>query len=454
MNLENIHRIYFLGIGGIGMSALARYFLYQGKEVFGYDRVETKLTQKLVNEGAEITYQEDEKEVPSNIDIVVYTPAISNDSPIYRAFKDKVPILKRAQMLGLISENSFSIGIAGTHGKTTTSCILTHILKSSEKDCSAFLGGIATNYNSNAVFADSGNNMVLEADEFDRSFLHLKPQIGLITSTDADHLDIYGSAVELENSFNDYIKKITENGTLVYKEGLQLEIPDNIKSYSYAIDKEADAVASDIRIIDGLYVFDLRFKEQTITNIKFGLAGRHNVENALGAATVALEMGVQPEELKSALNSFNGIKRRFEKIYSSDDVVYIDDYAHHPTEIAACVESAKELYPNKKITGVFQPHLYSRTRDFENEFAQSLSLLNEVILLEIYAAREEPIAGVSSSMLLRKIKVEGAKVVQANELVNELENRKIQVLLTMGAGDIDRLVNPIKNALLEGRILN
>ncbi|MBL4624899.1 MAG: UDP-N-acetylmuramate--L-alanine ligase [Flavobacteriales bacterium] len=448
MSLEKINKVYFLGIGGIGMSALARYFNSIGKEVLGYDKTETVLTNQLEKEGISVHYNDSPESIPSSIDLVVYTPAVPNDLNEFKhCWNNGYTMKKRSEVLGMITDESFTLAVAGTHGKTTTSSILAHLLKQSV-GCNAFLGGIAKNYNSNVLLSPEAENTVVEADEYDRSFLTLYPNMAIITSMDADHLDIYGDHSKLTESFELFANQIRQGGALILNKKLEDKLSPACDVITYSITEKADYYLENIEIIDGNYVFSVQAQSGLISDIKFGLPGRHNVENAIAAVAVADQLKVSHQGIKSALESFKGIKRRFEYIIKKHDLVYIDDYAHHPEELKATISSVKELYPENKITGVFQPHLYSRTRDFADEFAKSLDLLNEVILLDIYPAREEPIEGITSEMLLRKVTIKNKSISTKTELVAELKQRKIEVLLTMGAGDIDKLVDPIKNELL------
>ena len=448
MSLEKINKVYFLGVGGIGMSALARYFNSIGKKVLGYDKAETVLTNQLEKEGISVHYTDSPEMIPTDVDLVVYTPAIPHDLAEYKHCWDNgYTMKKRAEVLGMITDESFTLAVAGTHGKTTTSSILAHLLKQSV-GCNAFLGGISKNYNSNVLFTENTENTVVEADEYDRSFLTLHPNMAIITSMDADHLDIYGDHSKLLESFELFSNQIRPGGALILNKKLEDKLSPICDVITYSITEKADYYLDNIEIIDGNYVFSVQAQSGLISDIKFGLPGRHNVENAIAAVAVADQLKVSHQEIKSALESFKGIKRRFEYIIKQHDLVYIDDYAHHPEELKATISSVKELYPENKITGVFQPHLYSRTRDFSDEFAKSLDLLNEVILLDIYPAREQPIEGVTSEMLLRKVTIKNKMVSTKTELVAELKQRKLEVLLTMGAGDIDKLVEPIKNELL------
>ncbi|HET6245586.1 MAG: UDP-N-acetylmuramate--L-alanine ligase [Bacteroidetes bacterium] len=460
MNLNNFHNVYFIGIGGIGMSALARYFHALGKNVSGYDKTSTKLTDSLALEGIAINF-EDSMEVVlhqivnSDIDkvLVVYTPAVPKGHKQLNYFTDKgFTVKKRSEVLGEITRGSFTIAVAGTHGKTTTSCLLAHIFKHSGKDCCAFMGGISVNYNSNIILPTVPGKetiTIVEADEYDRSFLTLHPDIAIITSMDADHLDIYGEARFLEESFNLFAAQIKPNGNIIYRKQLPLIPPGNASVETYSVNSEADYYADNIRMENESFSFDFISSAASIKNISFNMPGRHNIENAVAASAAAILAGIEPQQVKIALESFRGVKRRFEYIVKSEEFVFIDDYAHHPEELKACIAAVKELYPNKRITGVFQPHLFSRTNDFADAFAESLDLLDDCILLDIYPARELPLAGVSSQMLLDRMKIQEKKLVQKQDLVTELKKRKPQVLLTLGAGDIDKLVEIIGRQLQE-----
>lgn len=453
MKLEDFKNIYFVGIGGIGMSAIARYFHSIGKNVFGYDRTSTKLTGELLEEGIKITFEDDLDTIPNDFlnkekTLVVFTPAIPKDHQQLSYFKlNSYTIMKRSQVLGLLSDDLNGIGIAGTHGKTTVSTITAHIFYNSKMGCNAFLGGISRNYQSNLLLSKDSPWVILEADEFDRSFLQLHPKIALITSMDADHLDIYGDKSELEKSFQEYAGQIKQDGILVHKKGLHLE---NIKveKYTYSLDEVADFYAKNLTLVEGFYEFDLVHPQGVFEKLKFSYPGKINVENAIGACSVAILGGVKEEEIRAALSSFEGVRRRFDYQIRKDKLVFIDDYAHHPKELKESISSVRAIYPNKKITGVFQPHLYTRTRDFAEGFAESLSLLDEVILLDIYPARELPIEGVSSEMIMKNITVPVCTC-SKEELIDLLEQKDLEVLLTLGAGDIDKLVEPIKNMLIE-----
>jgi UDP-N-acetylmuramate--alanine ligase len=448
MELVNIKRVYLVGIGGIGMSGLARYFRHLGCVVCGYDKTSTELTSELHNEGIPVIF-DDRKDwiprifqTPDESTLIIYTPAIPKDSEVLNFFKDKgFELFKRSQVLGIISKGMFTVAVAGTHGKTTTSTMIAHILKDSGIDCSAFLGGISSNYHSNVLYGKN-NIVVVEADEYDRSFLTLHPDIAIITSMDADHLDIYGDHAHLTESFKLFASQIKPGGKLIHKKDLPLET-----GFTYAVDADADASASNIRIENGDFYFDFKNSNTSVTNIKQGIAGLHNIENAVAAIEASLLLKVSPGAIKSALGSFKGVKRRFEYIIKNDHQVYIDDYAHHPEELKACIRSVKKLYPDKKLTTIFQPHLYTRTRDFADGFAEALDLSDELLILDIYPARELPIAGVNAEMILARMKMANKRRCGKREAIEIVKNEKPELLLTVGAGDIDQLVQPLKQAL-------
>ncbi len=450
--LNKIQHIYLIGIGGIGMSALARYFAQQGKSVAGYDRVSTELTQELEATGINIHYSDDVNLIPGGFEnpeatLVIFTPAVPRSHSELMHFRTNgFDVLKRSEVLGELSKSYQTIAVAGTHGKTTTSSIIAHLLRSSSKDCNAFLGGISSNYNTNLLTSTSSNLMVVEADEFDRSFLTLSPDVAIITSVDADHLDIYGSSDEMLNSFKAFSERVTVNGTLIYRFGLPFK-DSSRRSFTYSVSEESDYYTSQLSIKDGQYHFNLHSPSATLENVSFGMPGLHNVENAVAAFAAVDQLGLTEEEIRNGLATYKGVKRRFDVHINTDKLVYIDDYAHHPTEISACIGSVRELFPGRKVKGIFQPHLFSRTKDHMSEFATSLSALDEVTLLDIYPAREEPIAGITSSVLLDKITITQKELSSKQEVVDSLSPAEIDVLLTMGAGDIDQLVSPIKKKL-------
>lgn len=441
------HIIYFLGIGGIGMSALARYFMAKGYQVHGYDRTETTLTSALEKEGMVIHYQENIALIPDKTGLIIYTPAIPSSNTEFKYLQiSGIRMMKRAEVLGMLSSEYKTIACAGTHGKTTTSTMTAYLLQQSEVGCQAFLGGIGRNFNSNLLLSETSAFMVAEADEYDRSFLQLHPYIAIITSIDSDHLDIYGTHNEIEKAFSSFTKNILPEGTLILKKGLEnsLHISEGCNVFTYAVNESADFSATDLSIENGLYHFNLNYPNGKIENLTLGIPGFYNVENAVAAIAAALLAGVAPEEICSGLPKFKGVERRFDIRYNHNNKVYIDDYAHHPEELNACIHSAKAMFPGRKLTGIFQPHLFTRTRDFAAEFAKSLSALDEVILLPVYPAREQPIPGIDSQMLLSLIDHNNKQLVQKSDFPACLSGKNTEVLLTMGAGDIDTLVGPIE----------
>lgn len=448
MTIDNFKNIYFIGIGGIGMSALARHFKVLGKNVSGYDKTETHLSKELESQGIKITYEDSLETIesiylnPENT-LIVITPAIPNNHLQLNHFLNNSFVLKkRAEVLGLITKDTYCFAVAGTHGKTTTSAILAHILFQSGVDVTSFLGGILENYNSNLV-GNGKTVSVVEADEFDRSFLHLHPDTACITSIDADHLDIYGDKNSIEQTFLEFSQKIENTKNLF----TPLLVP--FQSEKIGINEKADIIANNITIEEGSYVFDINYYDEIINNVKFSLPGRHNLSNALMAFSMAKNYGVENSKIINALESFKGIKRRFSYIIKSEKLTFIDDYAHHPTEINAVFQAVTELYPNKKVLAVFQPHLFSRTRDFIDDFAKSLSQFENLFLMEIYPARELPIDGVNSNWLLEKITSKNKKIVSKVSLINEIINENIEVLVTIGAGDIGEMILDIKDNLLK-----
>jgi len=444
VNLENIHNIYFVGIGGIGMSAIARYFAVNGKRVAGYDKTPSHITLGLEELGVKIHFDDRLKNIPiSFLDktktLVVYTPAVSkNHTELNYFLENNFSVLKRAEILGKITENTFCLAVSGTHGKTTTSAILGHIMF--QEKATSFLGGIAENYNSNLILGEDKVSVV-EADEFDRSFLQLSPNIACVTSMDADHLDIYGEVAALEESFVAFTNKVS--GTLIIAKGLPLE------GLTYAVNEDANYKAFNVKIESGKYIFDVQTPSKIIRNIEFYLPGNHNVMNALAALAMADVYGISLESIKLSLSTFKGVKRRFSYKIKTNDFVLIDDYAHHPTEINAVENSIREMYPNEKVLVVFQPHLFSRTRDFIDDFAIALSKFDEVLLLDIYPARELPIAGVNSEWLFNKIKNKHKKLTQKNNLVKDIKNSSSNVVVMLGAGDIGMMIDEVTNQLLK-----
>lgn len=446
MNLKDIHNVFFIGIGGIGMSALARYFKYIDKNVVGYDKTMTPITDELVNYGISVHFEDEINQIPESCKqrentLVIYTPAVPSTHSQLQFFRNNgFEIKKRSEVLGIITRDTFCFAVAGTHGKTTTSCILAHLLKETNTPLTAFLGGISEDFNSNFVL-EGTEYSVVEADEFDRSFLQLSPDVACITSMDADHLDIYGTNEELQQSFKDFVQKIKPNGMLLVRNGLPL------KGVTYGIEDSSDYCIENILIEHGTYIFDLITPTEVLEQVCFNKPGRHNLLNGLAAFAMAVQAGSPPHRLAKALGTFKGVERRFSYQIQDSDFAFIDDYAHHPTEISAVYEAIKEMHPNEEITAVFQPHLFSRTKDFADDFAKSLSKFDVILLLEIYPAREEPIKGITSAWLLDKIDNPKKKLVSKSNLINEIKNCKTGVLVTMGAGDIGLEIPKIKKEL-------
>ena len=452
INLSSYKSIYFLGIGGIGMSALARYFKRKGFIVNGYDKTQTPLTDNLVNEGIEVHFEDLGEKIQSLVGniidtLIVLTPAIPKDMKEWNwLMNNGYKILKRSEVLGVITQNSKGLCVAGTHGKTTTSTLLAHILTHTGHECNAFLGGISSNYNTNYLPSLTSEYTVIEADEFDRSFLRLSPFASVITSNDPDHLDIYGDEANFFEGFQQYANLIDKNGILVLKKGLKLTSNAHIKTY--ALNDVADYTGSNLRVENGYQVVDIEFEGGKWNAVKLGLPGIHNAENAIACIAMCLFLGLTESEIRSGLESFKGVKRRFEYHIREKDCIYIDDYAHHPTEIHSLFSSVRLLYPNKKITAIFQPHLFSRTKDFMEGFATELGKVDELILMPIYPARELPIEGISSDFLKDKIKDIKVSLLSHNEVVERMKNEDKGVFLTVGAGDIDRLIQPLKQQFL------
>ncbi len=453
MKPEAVKYVYLIGAGGIGMSALGRYFLKQGIPVWGYDKTRVAFTQQLEAEGMKIVYEDRSELIPDELldaknrdsVLVIYTPAVPRHTAIVQTFTTAgVKIFKRAEVLGILSRGHKTLAIAGTHGKTTTSTLVAHILKVAGDEPVAFLGGIATNYGTNYLEGSSKSKMVVEADEYDRSFLHLHPHSSIITSTDADHLDIYGNRNAMQESFMQFARQTANDGFLLIKKGLEFPEDISTRSISYHTSEQADVMPVNLRLEGDRYRFSIRIKEALIENLELGLPGLHNLENALAASAMCYLNGVSESSIREALKSFDGVKRRFEYIVRKPDFVYIDDYAHHPEELRACISSVRAIYPGRRITGVFQPHLFSRTRDFIDGFARSLELLDDVILLDIYPARELPIEGITSSALLNLIARPSKQLCTKEELAERILSLQPEVLLTLGAGDIDALVQPLK----------
>ncbi len=455
IDLNKISKIYFIGIGGIGMSALARYFKFKNVEVSGYDKTETALTRQLISEGIKVHFEDNVSLLNKQADIIVYTPAVpSNHQELNYYQANNYQVVKRSDVLGAITNSSFNICVAGTHGKTTTSTMVAHLLQHSGFGCSAFLGGIAVNYDSNffsqPINSSAGKNVcVVEADEYDRSFLKLSPDVAIITSMDADHLDIYGTAENVEQAFIDFSTRVKAGGLLISKYGLNktAELKASNHITYHLNDQLADVYAEHIETENGSYKFNVVNKNGILNNIVLNMGGLHNVENMIAAITVAQQLNIDGEKIKAAISSFKGVKRRFEYILKNEAQIFVDDYAHHPHELKALLNGAKKLFPNKKCTILFQPHLYSRTKDFVDGFAESLDIADEIILLPIYPARELPIEGVESKMILTKMKNKNAFVKSKEEVLDWVKDKKIELLITAGAGDIDKLVTPIKSIL-------
>lgn len=446
MNLKSVHNVYFIGIGGVGMSALAKYCVAAGKNVGGYDRVSTTITASLEDLGVEIQFetlldQIDESFMNPTATLVVFTPAIPESNAIFQYFKtNDFKVLKRSELLGLVTEQTQCLAVAGTHGKTTTSSILGHLMYECNEKVTAFIGGITENYHSNLI--QNGTEIsVVEADEFDRSFLTLRPDFACITSMDADHLDIYSSEEDLVETFRAFTKKIKPSGKLFVRKGLPLE------GITYGVNENADYAALHIQVENGAYRFDLQTPTGRIENLLFHLPGTHNLSNAVAAMAMALEFGCAAVDLRNALKTYKGVKRRFTYQIKTDDFVFIDDYAHHPTELNAVYQAVKEMYPTEKVSVVFQPHLFSRTKDFVDDFAASLSQFDAVFLLEIYPARELPISGVTSRWLLEKIKSPVKKLISKSQIVSEIKNIGHPIFITLGAGDIGVEVSKLKEKL-------
>jgi len=442
-----MQRVYFLGIGGIGMSALARYYHRRGAEVYGYDREPTPLTDELMDDGMHIHFEENPEAIPSDIDRCIYTPAIPETNSEFVHFQQKgVKLIKRAEVLGEIAADKTCYAVAGTHGKTSITSMITHIMRV-ERPITSFIGGISVNYNTNLIDIINSETVIVEADEYDRSFMNFHPDIAVVTAMDADHLDIYGDEKQMRKSFDEFARQIKPGGFLVTKPELMHEFTSSCAVVTYSLDNpEADYFMKNMGTMKGRMRFDLITPQRVIRNILFEKTGLHNVENAVAAAAVCDLAGADPNTIRQQLKTYKGVRRRFEYIISNDDFIFIDDYAHHPLEIKACIEAVRSMHPDKKVCGVFQPHLFSRTRDFADDFARSLELLDTVVLLDIYPAREQPIEGVDSQMLLDKINKTEKFLVNKENLMDCLKNIQPEILVTMGAGDIDRLVDKIKCA--------
>jgi UDP-N-acetylmuramate--alanine ligase len=456
VDIKDINKIYFLGIGGIGMSALARYFRFHGKAVSGYDKTETPLTKQLVSEGIPVHYDDNLELAPKDAQLVVYTPAIPKGHTEFMYYQqNNYPLLKRSEVLGAITRSSFNICVAGTHGKTTITTMVAHILRHSEYGCNAFLGGIAVNYNSN-YWSNERDTCVVEADEYDRSFLRLTPDVAVISSMDPDHLDIYGTAATMEEAFIEFAGKIKPGGVLISKYGLprakDLKAPNQL---TYHLNNtQADIYASNIQMQHGTYVFEVQVKDWKLTNVVLNMGGLHNIENVIAAIAIAHRLGITDEKIKAAVEAFRGVRRRFEYVIKERSVTFVDDYAHHPEELRALITGAKGLFGNRKCTVLFQPHLFTRTRDLATEFAEVLDMADEVVLLPIYPARELPIPGVTSNTILDKMKNDHKQVLNKEQLLQWVKENASGsstgdgwLLITAGAGDIDTLVQPIKQII-------
>jgi UDP-N-acetylmuramate--alanine ligase len=455
MNSLKGNKLYFIGVGGIGMSGLARYFRRRGAEVAGYDRTPSELTNQLQSEGIDVQFNEDPRMIPADFReappaevMVVRTPAVPVSSPLLKYWEERgARILKRADVLGMVTEDKRTVAVAGTHGKTTVSTMIAHLLTVGKVRCNAFLGGIAANYGTNVLLNDDAVVNVVEADEYDRSFLKLCPSESVITAMDPDHLDIYGTPEAMFDAYTQFA--ILCDGPVLVHERIADHFKERAQVTTYALGSSGVPRAENLRVVNGAYEFDLHAEGHALEGLRLGMPGRHNVENAIAASTVALRLGVTSELLRTGLASFRGVSRRFETRIAGPRVVFIDDYAHHPKELDACIASVREMYPGKRITGIFQPHLFTRTRDLADDFRKSLAALDELLLLDIYPAREEPIAGITSQWLLTKVPLDPKACVSKEELLKDLEQRPVEVVVTLGAGDIDRLVPQIERLLNE-----
>lgn len=454
--MKNINKIYFVGIGGIGMSAIAKWFVEANYMVAGYDRTPSEITEKLRKKGIKISFDDKIESIPEAFKnntketLIIFTPAIPKDSKILNYFqKNNYKIIKRAEILAKLSANKNTIAIAGTHGKTSISSTLAYLLSKTSLSCNAFLGGISKNFKSNVLIHPQSKLMVVEADEFDRSFLQLYPNTAIISAIDADHLDIYKNKQQLLEAFEQFVKQVKKGGNVLLKKGIEINqnLNKEVQYFTYSADEKADFYAKNISIKNRKYHFDFVSPFGNFENFILGVSGRYNLENAVAAIAAALLNKANFVELKMALENYIGVKRRFDVQISSENLILIDDYAHHPAEIEACIKSVRELYPKKTITGVFQPHLFSRTQDFMDDFAKSLDLLDVALLIPIYPAREIPIPGISSESILNKMTLKNKYFCLYNEVVDKINNLQSDIYLIMGAGDIDRLVKPIKQQL-------
>ena len=449
------HKLFFIGVGGIGMSGLARYFRRQGAEVAGYDRTPSELTNQLQSEGVEVQFSEEPalipeeyRNAPAGDVMVVRTPAVPLDSPLLRYWEEKgARILKRSEVLGMVTRDRRTVAVAGTHGKTTVSTMIAHFLTVGGVKCNAFLGGIAGNYGTNVLLNDDAVVNVVEADEYDRSFLKLCPTESVITAMDPDHMDIYGTPEAMFDAYTQFAVQC--DGPLLVHERIASHFAERSQVTPYALGSTGDPRVENVRIVDGMYHFDLVADGSTVTDLSLGMPGRHNVENAIAAGTVALRLGVAPDNLRKGMASFRGVARRFDVRIRGPRIVFIDDYAHHPAELEACIGSVRELYPGRRITGIFQPHLFSRTKDLATEFGTSLALLDSLLLLDIYPAREEPMPGITSEWLLEQVPMDDKMLVTGSSVLGQLRSRTNDVVLTLGAGDIDRLVPEVQRLLNE-----
>lgn len=448
--LTTIHTIYFIGVGGIGMSAIARYFLSKGANVSGYDKTPTVLTNQLEKEGINIHYTDDITLAPQNPDVVVYTPAIPKDHKELNHFiNNGFTVMKRSDILQWITENSFNICVAGTHGKTTVTSMVAHLLRHTGYGCNAFLGGISANYHTN-FWSHERNVVVVEADEYDRSFLKLAPNVEVITSMDPDHLDIYGTAEEVENAFVQFAGKLKPGGTIVAKHGLSRAAElraDHLFTYNHK-NEAADIFVKDLKVMNGVYHFSVQAPDWSIDNLVLHMGGLHNIDNMIAAITVAKQLGIDSDKIAAAVADYKGVRRRFEYALHTPQHVVIDDYAHHPDELKALLSGVRSIFPDKKLTLVFQPHLYSRTKDQAAGFSATLDLADEVILLPIYPARELPMEGVNSEMLLNNMQLNQKQVLEKTAFLDWVKTSQPELLVMAGAGDIDTLVNPAKELLM------
>lgn len=458
MNILDYKLYYFLGAGGIGMSALVRYFNHYGKTVHGYDKTETELTRQIQSEGVHLHFHEDEALVKALFShykkeeiLVIYTPAVPKEHAEFVYLQNNgYHLQKRAWVLGEITKQFKTIAIAGTHGKTTTTTLTTHILKTAGINCFAFLGGISQNYHTNLLLGDANDKdvyVVVEADEYDRSFLTLYPYITVITSVDADHLDIYGDKDAMHQTYTQFASQVQKDGFLIVKKNVDNDLKLNVKRLIYSLNLDTEYSADSIEIVDGEFCYNINSPIESVSHVAIGLPGLHNVENSIAAVAVAQQLGIKGDVINKALRSFKGVKRRFDYRVKTKSVVYIDDYAHHPEELRAAITAAKQLYPDKKVTGIFQPHLFTRTRDFADGFAESLDLLDVCVLLDIYPAREKPIEGINSQMLLDKMKCKEKFLIKKENVLEFLKTHPPQVVMTLGAGDIDAMILPIEKLL-------